>query len=156
MKMKLKSFWKKKTKQLKNYLVSLRANKQIDEAYERGMIDGYKKNALEYVAAREQERKQQYIKEYWLVDPHQVVQSQNGRALIGGRSFTEQEVKNLKTEIEVLSQLQLWQIFQETIKQKAIEKAVLSSTDWEQVLAGKMMIHNLGIQKSIVDLIEKI
>lgn len=120
------------------------------------MIDGYKKNALEYVAAREQERKQQYIKEYWLVDPHQVVQSQNGRALIGGLSFTEQEVKNLKTEIKVLSQLQLWQIFQETIKQKAIEKAVLSSTDWEQVLAGKMMIHNLGIQKSIVDLIEKL
>lgn len=45
---------------------------------------------------------------------------------------------------------------QETIKQKAIEKGMLQSTDFEQVLSGKLMLHNLGIMNSIVDLIKSL
>ncbi len=72
---------------------------------------------------------------------------------IDGQPLTPQEVSFLKSEVDMLRTMRIWSIFQETVKQKAIEKAVYTSLNFEQTLAGKMMLHNLGILKSITDAI---
>lgn len=98
-----------------------------------------------------------YTAQHWLVNPNEVITCDNkGVVKINNELITTQEINNLKQEVKTLEQLRIWQIFQETIKQKAIEKAVLQSENYEQVLGGKLMIHNLGIIKSIVELIKKI
>lgn len=75
---------------------------------------------------------------------------------MGGELITNEEIANLKQEVILLRQTRIWKIFQETLRQYAIEKAFNDSKSWEEVLAGKMMMHNLGVMQTIVDLIEKL
>jgi hypothetical protein len=131
-------------------------NKIREEAYQDGFTDGTKDTTLNYVAHQEKAREDQYRQNYWMVNPHNILRAENGRVFLGDHQITEPEVKNLQTEIKLLGQMRIWQIFQETIKQRAIEKSVLHSDNWEQVLAGKMMIYNLGIQKSVVEVLHKL
>lgn len=83
---------------------------------------------------------------------------ENGRLKVrlGQDELSVTDLRQLKIEAESLQRFRLWRIMQETVKQKAIEKAILQSTDFEQVLSGKMMLHNLGILVSIVKLVEKL
>lgn len=74
--------------------------------------------------------------------------------LLGGKEIGESEIKQLKVEADILQRSNLWRIMQETVKAKAMDKAFTQSTNWEQVLSGKLMVHNLGIQQSIVKLID--
>lgn len=93
------------------------------------------------------------------VDPGHVIDSQ----IIGGKPVLVVNAKPLSPidheqlvkDADYFTRSNLWRIMQETVKQKAIEKSVLKSTNWEETLSGKMMLHNLGIQKSIIDLILK-
>lgn len=76
--------------------------------------------------------------------------------MLNGQQITTPELKNLKSEVKALKEFQIYKIIQSTLRQKAIEKAVLSSTDLyslkgnEQVLAGKMMVYSLDIIKTII------
>ena len=78
-----------------------------------------------------------------------------GRMYIAGNELTEIEVKNLQQEVQAIKSFRIWEIMQETVKQKAVEKGFIESLSWEQTLSGKMMLHNLGLLRSIVDVIEK-
>ena len=89
------------------------------------------------------------------VDINHVVELSDGRLFIGGVPLTEIEENNLREEARTLRQFKIWKIIQETLRHKAIEKAILHSTEWEHTLAGKMMLHNLGIILSIVDILAK-
>jgi hypothetical protein len=84
------------------------------------------------------------------------VKQKNNRVfvLLGKEELTESQIKQLKVEADLLQRSNLWRIMQETVKAKAMEKAFTQSTDWEQVLSGKLMVHNLGIMQSIVKLID--
>ncbi len=93
------------------------------------------------------------------VDPLQVLEArqekgQRLRVFLGKDELTESQIKQLKVEVDLLQRSNLWRIMQETVKAKALEKAFTQSTDWEQVLSGKLMVHNLGIQQAIVKLID--
>lgn len=116
------------------------AQSDLKEAYEKGKLYAI-----------------QEFKKDWFVEPYDVLTIDNaGRILkLGDDRITETELRNLKSEVKTLKNFKIWDIFQNTLRQKAIEKAVLNSTDKEQTLAGKMMIHCLGIFKSIVDILEK-
>ena len=87
-----------------------------------------------------------------------IVRENNGQVQVslGQEKLSSTELRNLKSEADSLQRMRIWRIMQETVKQKAIEKAILQSTDFEQVLSGKLMLHNLGIQQSIIDLIQKL
>lgn len=74
--------------------------------------------------------------------------------LLLGSPITDMELKSLQEEVRALKQFRIWKIMQETIRHKAIEKGITLSTQWEEVLAAKMMLHDLGIMKSVVDAIE--
>lgn len=98
----------------------------------------------------------------WLVDPESVFSiSKTGLIMLNGAQITDRELKNLKSEVRALRDFELFKVLQNTLRQKAVEKALLSSTDLyslkgnEQVLAGKMMIWSLDIIKTIVNDIDK-
>lgn len=89
------------------------------------------------------------------IDPTQVLQvAKNGMLLLNGEPITEIELTNLQQEVKALKNFRVWRIMQETVRERAIEKGLLTSTKWEETLAGKMMIHNLGLLKSIADVLE--
>lgn len=105
----------------------------------------------------EKEIMKYYTDKHWLVNPYDVISyDSKGGIRINNQPITELEIRDLKQEVASLEQFRIWQILQETIKQKAIEKAVLQSENYDQVLSGKLMIHNLGIIKSIIELIKAI
>lgn len=95
--------------------------------------------------------------EHLVINPQNVMYvSEGGIVSLNREALTLEEKKRMKEEVRWLVESRIWQIFQETIKQKAIEKSIFQSTDWEQVLAGKMMLYNLRIMQDIVDSIAKI
>lgn len=121
--------------------------------YQRGYEDGQQKSEqlIDKLAT------DRYTDKHWLVNPVNVLYaSESGQVFINREPITKDEIKVLKEEIRYLTNCRIWSIFQETLRAKAIEKAVMHSTNFEQVLAGKMMVHNLGIIKSIVETIEKL
>lgn len=94
--------------------------------------------------------------EWSVVDPTQVlVVGQDRKMTLGGEVITEIELKNLKAEVKALKNFRVWRIFQETIKQKAIEMGFVKADNWEQTMSGKMMLHNLGILRSVVEVLEQ-
>lgn len=95
------------------------------------------------------------------VDPRDIIQVREGQqgkqiVLLGQEPLSPTDLRQLKIEVESLQRFRLWRIIQETIKDKAIEKALLQSTSYEGVLSGKMMLHDIGIINSIVSLVEKL
>ena len=89
------------------------------------------------------------------VDLHKVFEvTKDRKMLLGGRVLEPTEIAELQSQATVLSQIPLWGIMQETLKQKGVEKAVLQSTSWEETLAGKMLIHDVGLRNSILDVLK--
>lgn len=91
------------------------------------------------------------------VDVNDVVTvSKDGKdLLIGGNKMSDIELKNLKEEVKALKNFRVWRIMHETVRHKAIEKGILLSNEWEETLAAKMMLHNLGLLKSVLDVIDR-
>lgn len=91
------------------------------------------------------------------VDPLEVfAMSKDMRMTLGGEPISETELKNLQQEVKALKAFHIWRIMTETVKQKAIQTGFVESENWERTMSGKMMLHNLGILKSIVDSIERV
>lgn len=80
--------------------------------------------------------------------------SKEGKIYLNGEPLSQIDVQNLQAEIKSLKQFRIWRILQETLRHKAIEKSITQSENWEQVLSGKMMLHSLGVMKSIVQVLE--
>lgn len=101
-------------------------------------------------------KKIKITKEDWLVQPLDVLTvDKKGQTYLDGMLLDEVTLKSLKAEAKALKKFKIWAIIQETLRQKAIEKAVLHSLNYEQTLSGKMMIHSIGVFKSIVNVLEK-
>lgn len=89
------------------------------------------------------------------IDQFQVLRAVKGTLYLAGEPMTEIEVQNLKQEVRALKNFRVWQIMHETVRQAALDKGFYEATEWEHTLSGKMMVHNLGILKNIVDIIDK-
>lgn len=134
-------------KRLKN-LFKRRIKKVFNKkTYNEGFEKGVQETAEKFAEIRMRE---------WQVDKYSVLEIKNGKVFVGGEALAEADINKLQAELKALEEFRIWNIMQETVRQKAVEKAVLHSENWEQVLAGKMMIHNLGIIKSILEVIKKI
>lgn len=143
-------------------------NDEKADAFTSGFGDGYKKG-FEEAGNRAKEREtfwmeqvkksEEYLPMDLRLNLDGVIEAKpvNGSITLslGGRTLDSEEVSVLKQESDALLRSRLWAIMQETVKQKAIDKTVRESTNWEQALAGKMMIHSLGLLKSIVDAVER-
>ena len=93
------------------------------------------------------------IKDDLYIDINSVISETDGKTYLGNNLITEQDKENLIAEAKTINSFTYWKLVQETIKQRATEKSMLLSTEWEHVLAGKMMLDNLNIQRKILKLI---
>jgi hypothetical protein len=82
-------------------------------------------------------------------------EEKTGVLKLGGEQLSDLEVQELKGEVAAFTRFKLFNIYHETLRQKAIEKGFYQSTDAEQVLAGKMMLHSLSIQKMILEAVKR-
>jgi len=139
------------------------------EKFTQGFGDGYKKGREEMQQKLNESQEfwtkyneqMQPLKLDWQVDLHEVLDLRKDAKgiphfFIGGKKVEGAQLQELKAEAITWLKSGLWSIIMETIKQKALEKATIESTQWEHTLAGKMMLHDLGLIRSIVEGLEKI
>lgn len=129
-----------------NFAKTVARARQVAEEYgdEAGFSRGFKEG---FDVGRSDLDKEKQASLYINID--EVFTEKDGKRYLGNRKLTDQELENLLAEAKAIHSFTFWHLVQETIKQKAIEKSVLHSTEWEHVLAGKMMLYNLNIQKEI-------
>lgn len=82
--------------------------------------------------------------------------SPTGIPYLAQEPITKARATQLKQEASLLKTMDLYDVITETIKQEAIKKAVILSKTWEETLAGKMMLANLGIIRKIIESISAI
>jgi len=82
-----------------------------------------------------------------------VIETHDGKVWLGGEEITGPESQQLQEEALHLKEMRLWSVLTNTTAHKAVDKAVLKSTTWEENLAGKLMLHTIGIFRSIVDVL---
>jgi hypothetical protein len=92
------------------------------------------------------------------VNPHHIfdITPNSGIPYLGQEPIAKEKAKQLKGEADFIKASLLYDVLQETLRQKAVDMGLKTSQNWEQVLASKMMLHNLGLIKDIVDKILKI
>lgn len=73
---------------------------------------------------------------------------------LGGEPLTVSEIKKLAGEVGTLKTLRLWAIFQETIREHAVELGFNKSKNWDECVAGKMLAYGLDIMLDTVTKIE--
>lgn len=149
------------------HLLHEELNDEKADAFTSGFGDGYKKGFADAEELTKQRMEFQAkfnpqsekTKLDLLINPDHILDAKkttDGLVLyLNGRQLEPEEIGRLKGEMDLLRPTLLWSIMSETVKQKAIVKAVLDSKEWEETLAGKMMLHVVGLQLSILDLIEK-
>jgi hypothetical protein len=132
--------------------------KPKQKTYEEGFEAGKKDQKDYYDSLIEQRALNMYSAKNWLVNPNHVfsVTPNSNIPYINQEPITKDKAGQLKSEADLLDKFLLWSVLQETLKQKAINMAVMESTTFEQVMFGKAMIHNLGIMKAIVNNILKL
>jgi hypothetical protein len=130
--------------------------KSTKSAYDMGYLNGLKEQRLKYELDALERMKS------WTIDPEKVIgYMQNGTILLNGQEISERQLKNLKAEVRGLKTFELYEIFINTVRKLAIDKAVLKASDLyslkgnEEVLAGKMMVFNLDVLSTIVNRIDK-
>lgn|SRR5574343_277998 len=92
------------------------------------------------------------------VVPDDVISAPKGNhslIYLNGQQASETEIRTLKAEVSALKNFRLWSIFQETVRQMAINKGMNESLNYEQVLSAKMMLYVLDVQKSIIETIDR-
>lgn len=90
------------------------------------------------------------------VDQNSVLRvDQSHRILLNGEEITATELENLRAEVGAFKNFRLWRLFDNTLRERAIEIGFVKAENWEQTSSGKMMLYNLGTMKSIMAAIEK-
>lgn len=84
------------------------------------------------------------------------VNARTGDITLGGESITKTELETLAGEIYTLKQLRIWSIFQNSIREYAIQKGFLQATTLDQFKEGKMLEYAITMMETIVDKIEKL
>jgi len=136
--------------------LSLKSKRSLEIKILEAKAQGVREERERQLALQDQQVNSKYCQQHWLVNPYDVLSEKDDKIYLGNDPITDAEVGLLKAEAGQLEAMRLWRVFQETIKQRAIEMAVMNSQNFEQVVAGKMMIHNLGIQKAIVKLMQEL
>lgn len=137
------------------------------ESYTQGFARGYEQGRKDqsdvYVQQQEFHRvftERNAIPLDCQINLHDVIEARKDaqniwRLYVGGKEIEDAELAELKAQATYLLNTRLWRILQESVKQKAIEKSVLQSKNWEEALAGKMLLHDVGLRNSMIDAIVK-
>lgn len=93
---------------------------------------------------------------YCAVTPDKVctINKQSNQVFINGRLLTAQELADLKVEAERMKNSKLWAILTDTLVFQAQQRMFNASKNEIDMIAGKMMLWNLDVQKQIIEKID--
>jgi len=74
---------------------------------------------------------------------------------IGGSPLTDNQLTELKMEVDLLKQTGLWKIITSTVTQHAIELGIKQAKDFDQTMFAKSMLHVVGIMEGVFKAIEE-
>lgn len=83
-----------------------------------------------------------------------VVTIEKGVLHLGGKPITQGELNQLQAEIKALNKARIWSILINTPRKVAQDKIFNQATNFQDVMAGKMMLFNLDTQESILRVIK--
>lgn len=124
---------------------------------EKAFRSGYDNAKTHFETMTDQIANLKYTGRHYLVNPHDVFTvSQSNIPYLDLEPINKKLAQELKENAMTLKSYRLWSVLKETVRKRAILNGLyLSDTkspDWkEQILASKMMIHNIGILESIVN-----
>jgi len=89
-----------------------------------------------------------------VVDENFVVtlDKKTGLVFMGGVRLEEQQILNLRSEANAITAMQIWPMLSETLKKQAQETIFNKSTEWADVVNGKVMLYCLSLQQKILDI----
>jgi len=77
-----------------------------------------------------------------------------GLAYLNGKPIGSQELRNLKEEVKMFRKMQISGILLNTIADQSRTIMNEKAASYEDMRHGKMMLHTISTQKSILDVIE--
>lgn len=125
----------------------------VDEQdiWNKGFEEGFKKASEDHEALVERHVQNKFSELNYLVNPLHIFQvSPMDIAYLGHEPITKDKARQLKLEATMLKETLLWDVFQSTVRQKAIDQGFKNSTEWRHVEPAKTMVMNLDVLKSIV------
>jgi hypothetical protein len=89
------------------------------------------------------------------ISVNDIIYDIEGKIFIGGKQVGDTELRSLIAEAKALEGFRIWTIMQETVKNEAMDKGFNKAVSFDDLMTCKLMLHNLGILKSIVKVIKK-
>lgn len=144
-------------------------NNEKSASHTQGFADGYKKAKVDYELGRTHERevcqhvvgalsdRVKQLEKYdidhdLLVKVDDVIkQNLSGSVNLGNEPITLPEAKKLREEAILIKNTRLYSIFINTVKQRAIDIGFSKAKNFEEILTGKLMVHNLDIMREIIE-----
>lgn len=129
----------------------------FDAGHKVGYEVGMKEAKIQHDIMVEKRALDLYTNQNWLVNPNQVFQvSKTNIPYLGMEPVSKGQAKSLQMQAKTILSFELWGILTTLIRQKAIDLAVKESKEWEHVLPGKMMVHNIALMESLVKYISEV
>lgn len=83
-------------------------------------------------------------------DKARVAVVENGILFVGGKLLTDGELSELQAEITLLRESKLWGIINMTLNSQAIQMGLTKSTNFDQTLVAKGILHYIGVVDSLM------
>lgn len=101
----------------------------------------------------EQTAKNELLREFFnaVVDEDVVTQDKAGRIFLGGELVSVAEADNLQKEAKMLERMKIWKLLTNTLIDQAHKVMFNNAETYDDMRNGKMMLYNIGVQKSIVE-----
>lgn len=87
-------------------------------------------------------------KHFSTISTDELLTYDNGLWYIEGRPLTENEVRMIKSEAQVIQKMFIWDCLLKEVKYQAYKKGYLEAKNEMDLIGGKMMIYNLDIIKT--------
>lgn len=83
------------------------------------------------------------------------VSTKSGSIFLGKDKITDGEFKNLQEEASYLKNTRIWSVLTNTLRDQAKKTMFEKSKNWDDMVTGKAMLYNIGVQENIVDILTK-
>ena len=128
-----------------------------DEAYEEGYRCGRLQGLEETKVMIEKRALDLYTNQNYLVNPNHIFQvTKDNIPYLNQEPITRTKANELQLQAKMILGSEMWDILTNLIRQKAVDLAVKTSQNWDNVFGGKMMVHNISLMEHLIKYIAEI
>ncbi len=84
-----------------------------------------------------------------------VIGVEKGKVIIGGKEVQDMELRSFIAEVKALENMRIWNVMKETLRADAMDRGFNKSTSFDDLKTCKLMLYNLDIFESIINIIKK-